>query len=377
MVRYSKIFFAFIITLLLLWLLPWFYHFITAKPGGTPFTLYSCVVNDFAYLDFSEAKGVQYKTRNGQVYTDRQFDSILPLFYYRQLMSDGRLPDTLNGVKLSPQKIGLSNFIFRLSASDLNKKTPPLYPLLESMSGRVDLKMPDDVFRMTDRIEFIDMETNTINETKSELFTKTMKTKGFHYPMHTIGGNPTLRKDYDEGWFLTDTLDQLFHLKQLRGRPYFRPVTLPEGLKIRHIFVKEYQNRKFYAFLSDQESNLWVLSNPDYRLHRLPIGRYNPLTDNIQIVGDLFNWTISIDKPDGEYIYAIHADDYSLCDTLTYPAGESLATTIGRYFFPCELIFTSYDDQYVYPRFRAFSAKALWLPVLIVLFLIKGFYPKK
>ena len=68
----------------------------TAQPIRNPFTLYSCIIDDFACLDYSENKGVQYKDRNGHLYSDRQFDSILPFFYYHQLASDGRLPDSLN-----------------------------------------------------------------------------------------------------------------------------------------------------------------------------------------------------------------------------------------------------------------------------------------
>ena len=225
MARYSKIFFVFIILVLSLWRIPWFYHFMTAQPIRNPFTLYSCIIDDFACLDYSENKGVQYKDRNGHLYSDRQFDSILPFFYYHQLASDGRLPDSLNGIKLTPQKIGLTNFIFRQSASDINKTVPRLYPLLEAMSGRVDLQMPGDVFRLNDRIEFIDMATNTILEKKSEIFTQAMKKKDFRFPVRCIGGNPTVKKEYDEGYFLTDSDHRLFHLKQLRGRPYIRPIT--------------------------------------------------------------------------------------------------------------------------------------------------------
>lgn len=262
-----------------------------------------------------KTKGYNTKTGTDILYSDRQFDSILPFFYYHQLASDGRLPDSLNGIKLTPQKIGLTNFIFRQSASDINKTVPRLYPLLEAMSGRVDLQMPGDVFRLNDRIEFIDMATNTILEKKSEIFTQAMKKKDFRFPVRCIGGNPTVKKEYDEGYFLTDSDHRLFHLKQLRGRPYFRPIPLPKGIEITHIFVKEYPNRKFYALLTDQENNLWALSNPDYQLYPLPIGKYDPRQDDIQIIGDLFNWTVSIDKKDGEHIFALDATDYSLIDS--------------------------------------------------------------
>ena len=338
MARYSKIFFVFIILVLSLWLIPWFYHFMTAQPIRNPFTLYSCIIDDFACLDYSENKGVQYKDRNGHLYSDRQFDSILPFFYYHQLASDGRLPDSLNGIKLTPQKIGLTNFIFR---------------------------------------QFIDMATNIILEKKSEIFTQAMKKKDFRFPVRCIGGNPTVKKEYDEGYFLTDSDHRLFHLKQLRGRPYFRPIPLPKGIEITHIFVKEYPNRKFYALLTDQENNLWALSNPDYQLYPLPIGKYDPRQDDIQIIGDLFNWTVSIDKKDGEHIFALDATDYSLVDTLTYPQQSSMASKIGHYFFPAELSFASYDDQYVYPRLGNYSVKALWVPILLILLFLGKYYKKK
>ena len=155
MARYSKIFFVFIILVLSLWLIPWFYHFMTAQPIRNPFTLYSCIIDDFACLDYSENKGVQYKDRNGHLYSDRQFDSILPFFYYHQLASDGRLPDSLNGIKLTPQKIGLTNFIFRQSASDINK-TVPLVSAIGSdvrtgrpanAGRRIPAKRPDRIYR--------------------------------------------------------------------------------------------------------------------------------------------------------------------------------------------------------------------------------------
>lgn len=85
MARYSKIFFVFIILVLSLLAHSLVYHFMTAQPIRNPFTLYSCIIDDFACLDYSENKGVQYKDRNGHLYSDRQFDSILPFFYYHQL----------------------------------------------------------------------------------------------------------------------------------------------------------------------------------------------------------------------------------------------------------------------------------------------------
>ena len=137
------------------------------RPSGQDaFTLYSCVTESFASIDFNDGEIVRHDA-SGKTYTDREFDSILPLFYYRQLLSDGRQPDTLRGVALTPQTVSMQSFYFRNSPSDINKVKPELYPLLEAMSGRVELQMPPDVFRIHDRIEFIDMATNRVNDRKA------------------------------------------------------------------------------------------------------------------------------------------------------------------------------------------------------------------
>lgn len=366
MIRCSKILLFFTAAVLLAWSLPWFYRFLTDRPDHAPFTLYSCVTGGFASIDYSEKDGIRYRDASGKLYADKEFDSILPMFYYRQLMADGRLPDSLCGVKITPQMIGMNNFIFRHSPSERNKVAPTLYPLLEAMSGRVDLKMPDDVFRLTaDRIEFIDMATNAVDETKSESFTRTMKVKGFEFPARCVRGNPSTKKDYDEGYFLIDDAGTLFHLKQLRGRPYVRRIDLPEGADIREIFVTEFASRRTYALLSDATQRLYVLTAPDYGIEPLPVEGFDPKTDGMTIIGDLFDWTLILSEDTGERIYAVDANDYTQVDTLSYPAAESLATRISRCLFPFEVRFTSYDDQFVRPRIRHVSAAALPLGILL------------
>ena len=76
--------------LLLAWLLPWCYAFVFASPSWSPFTLYSCVTHGFASVDFDRENNVAGRDLQGNTYTQQQFDSILPTFYYRQLAEIGR-----------------------------------------------------------------------------------------------------------------------------------------------------------------------------------------------------------------------------------------------------------------------------------------------
>ena len=66
--------------------------------------------------------------------------------YSETVFADERFPDTLNGVTVTPKIVQTENFNFRSAPTDINTPSIRLYPLLESMSGRVDLKMPGITF---------------------------------------------------------------------------------------------------------------------------------------------------------------------------------------------------------------------------------------
>ena len=98
MKRFSTLLLYVTIAFLLLWQLPWCYNFFVVKPEKTPFTLYSFVIGDFALMGQEEGKGTVRRDAAGNIYSEAAFDSILPMFYFRQLMSDERFPDTINGI---------------------------------------------------------------------------------------------------------------------------------------------------------------------------------------------------------------------------------------------------------------------------------------
>ncbi|RHN06794.1 DUF4857 domain-containing protein [Bacteroides intestinalis] len=343
MKRFSQIFLYITIALLIIWQLPWCYSFFAAKPSKVPFSMYSCVLGDFLSMGNEDDKGVVRRDQSGNVYTQEQTDSILPFFYMRQLMADERFPDSINGVAVTPREVQLTNFSFRSAASDINASKIELYPLLESMSGRVDLIMPDDVFRITSKgIEFIGMKTNTVDADKSQLFTEAMVKKGFKFPARRLAGNPTTRKEYDEGYLILDNEGRLFHLKQTKGRPYVRAISLPEGLNAKYLFITEFKDRKTLGFLTDMDNNFYVLNNKTYDVIKTGVPSFNPEEDALSIFGNMFDWTVCVKTADADEYYALDADDYSLIKSISFPRKSNSIPGLR---------FTSSQDKYVKPRF--------------------------
>ena len=343
MKQFANILLCFTVVVLLLWQLPWLINFVsTPQGGGGHFTLYSPLVNDFIYNDIDQDNKLHRYGTDGHEYTEAETDSLLPFFYMRQLVADGRWSDTILGRAVSPQEVKAASMIERINPRDVNSRPAALYPLLESMPKRVELDMPNDVFRITtEGIEFIVMETNQINESKSQRYTKALLDKGFKFPARQVSGNPTTRKAYDEGYLLLDANNQLFQLKRCAGRPFVKAFDIPEGIILTHIFEIEPAGRQLRGFATDADQHFYVLT-PDYKLAQVEIDHFDPTSERLMIIGNLLDWTLSVTTDDGVHYYALSADDYHLLRRydVTYPTGGVPG-----------LHFTSGADTYCYPRF--------------------------
>nr|MCR5532847.1 DUF4857 domain-containing protein [Paludibacteraceae bacterium] len=86
------------------WLLPALYELISPRTDKMPFVVYSCLDSTFMKIETIN-KQVHYVDFRGQEFSKAQADSLLPLFSFRQLVAEGRLPDSLYGVALTPKII--------------------------------------------------------------------------------------------------------------------------------------------------------------------------------------------------------------------------------------------------------------------------------
>ena len=339
--KISKLLLILATAALVLWQLPYWINYLRVDGTSTPFTIYSCLEEQFVMIKHQDGKAVKCGV-DGTVYSDKEFDSILPAFYVRQLMTDGRFPDTVLGRAVTAPMLIHHNFNFRSSPREINKPLIGLYPLIESMSKRVDLEMPADLFRISgSRIEFVIMESNSVDEKKSERFTEELLEHGFAFPALGVAGNPTTRKEYDEGYLLIDANHQVYHMKMTVGRPFVRNVVLPEGVTIDHAFLTEYRDRTQLGLLVDSEDRVYLLTS-DHQTHLLPIERFDPTTQSMTIFGNLFDWTVRVASPEANIYYAIDADDLSLLKVHRIDYDDD--SFMG-------LHFTSPYDKYVRPRF--------------------------
>lgn len=298
------------------------------SPLKKDFLIRSDNTNTFSYFD-----------KRGNKYDRAAFETLMPLLNYRQLTLEGKLPDSLNGAPLIIEKIRINNITLKIYPSEIDYKPIQLFPMFESKSGRVQLEMPNDYFRINKRLEFIDCATNAIDEKKTMMFTNTLSSNNFSFPAKIIAGNPTSKKAFDQGYFVIDSKNNLFHVKMVKGKPFCVNTKVPENLDIIYMKILEMPLKEFYGLIINKRSEVFLISYDHYKLIKLPLEGYDHKKHIISFMGDLFYRTFSLIGTNS--IHTISTDrNYVVVDQYkaTWKNNDELnAGVVSSYIFPFTL----------------------------------------
>lgn len=326
--------------------LPALYWMAFENPIKVPFVHYSCMIDDFTIFNAEKDARTDKK---GNTYTRAEYEMLLPLMYTRQLMIDENLPDTILGTPTDMHTLTKARSFSRIRPVDFQAPVPELYPLFESESGRASLEFPEDFFRINWRMEFINANTNTIDEEKSRMFSAALYQKGFEFPAKSISGIPTTRKSCDEGYLIIDTDEQLFHVKLIKGSPFIKRVDIPKGLKFKHISCTDFKDKLYYAYLIAKDNSIYILTQDDYKLVRWPIEDYLAEEHQLKIQGDYFNYNITLLSDHAQKSYALDKD-FNILDTYEYnwlPKEEQIVGKISASLFPFEFSLNNPNTRFI------------------------------
>lgn len=280
-----------------------------------------------------------YLDNQGNSYDRKSYQALLPFSYYYNLARWDVLPDTIDGIPISISYIRRNSQIVRLRSRFFHTPMIQLYPLFESQSDFAHLEMPNELFRITNKIEFLDARTNSVVDSLSEIYNLALVEQGFQFPARYIAGNPTTRKSFDEGYFVIDAANSVFHLKQIKGKPYCANTGIPADLNIRYITVQENSRREFYALTVTWQNDLYLISYDDYKLIRLPVDDF---------IADEMDFLFTIDPiyrtikyfNDQELKCIVTDKDYKVIDTYEtswLPKTEWTRSKIAASLFPFQV----------------------------------------
>lgn len=352
-------------TLVLAWLLPQLIKMSSESATKYDFTYYSSVARQFCYIRCTQ-NDIERVDSEGHIYTEEQFDSIVPLFYYRQMLSDGRMPDSIHGEPITIERIRNGAFYFRSRSREVDCPQIKLYPMYESMSGRVKLESPNDIFRCADRIEFIDIESNTLNEEKSSRYQKAMKKAGFQFPAQWVSGNPTTLKPYDEGYFIKDAGGQVFHLKQVNGKPFVNNTGMGKNLNIIHFSMQEVADHRFYGFAFDDHQTMYMVETGTYALKALPF-KFNLYEENMMIMANMLYWTINMTSDKGKRSVAVNSQTLEKVDEMSQAVELDTWDHLAKWIIPFRIEVEHLRSSYVYPKIKVSNPVSLIFSIMLAL----------
>jgi hypothetical protein len=366
--KLSRYFLIILATVVLSQVMPAIYDNLFDVRINTPYVSFGAEKKVFFIYTREEGKGPAFTDSKGEKYTRNRYLDATPSENYFYHIKNGTMPDSINGVKVDARLLQRESFNQMTFPFEFSQPEYKLYPLLES-APEAELTWPKDFFRIDKRIEFIDAKTNHIDEEKSVTYTGLMKKEGFVFPATLVAGMPTVMKQWDDGWFLTDKEGSLFHLKMVKGEPYFVKISKPDNIKIKKMVCNSYSSREFYATLVSDDNRIYLLRSGDYKLLELPINDYNPDTQALQIAGSLFYKTVILNGEGSIKAYAIDRKYNKVAEyAQTWPVKADMA--VGKVFtwlFPFSIEMQPASSHFVHFQVnRNHTGRWIYLNLLLL-----------
>jgi hypothetical protein len=318
------------------------------------------------FPDTALEAGIAIELEDGTALNQRQLSFALPTLYGRNLLKWNALPKTINGVRISPQQAASEWQYLSFEPRDWNGPDPLLHMLFESNPVGARLQYPADFFRLTaarDGLEFIDPTSGRIEVDKSRRFTEALQAKGFVWPVASLAGNPTDRKEYDEGYLLIDANNRLFQLKMVDGAPVCTDSEQTVPGKARGVAVKEHRRREMLGYVATDDA-FYAVMQKDLALKKIPVADFSADKTDITLWADLFGKTaITQDVTDfheatlGQAMtagFAVHRE-FRQHQEQKDIAALDLREKAESFLFP--LLFTQRERTSLYMRLRLQSAE--------------------
>lgn len=327
---------------------------------------YSEILRDFITTEYAytrngsnfSAESVR-RDRQGKTYTEREAIDLLPLDNVSQLAYEGRFPDTICGLPVTPEQVEAASFTLYYSAGTGNYYD--LHELRDRKTYTSASLEPEHLFRINTRgIEFIRCSDNTVDAAKSSLFNESLLRAGFLPPARRVWTPAGKSESEALGYYIVDSKEDFFRLTSDSLRPEVRRLHKPES-KISNILFS--RTNGFTALLLTEEGATFALLPDDTHI-RLALP---PLSgQSVTLRGNLLHLTFIYTDTDKQNAYVFDRQ-FHLLDSAVFPLPphpEKASIRAASYLFPFTL------RQSPWQGFRTEWApwtRFLWLNICLTL----------
>ncbi|MBU0710673.1 DUF4857 domain-containing protein [bacterium] len=358
-------------------ILPELYWMLFNKPIYKPTVYYSTVLDDFIYTQYTDKNNKIYSDLKDNTYDRKTFETMVPFSFYYDLEKWGILPESVKGLQITPKFIRYNSQVLRITPRDLNTPLISLNPLIESQSDFARLEMPGELFRIDQKIEFITALDNSVNDSMSEIYNQALIDQGFCFPVKIIAGNPTTRKSFDEGYFIVDAQNSVFHLKKVKGQPRCIKTDIPSNLNIRTLIIREHSRKEFYGLIVTWTDEVYMITYDNYSILKLPTEGYH--ADDMALLLSINPLHKLISYSDSREMKCVLLDnDYKVVNryhSSWTPKEEWISSKVAAILFPFDIETQSRNSDYKYLKvnFNGITSLIGILIALLATFFCKRF----
>ncbi|RXJ86851.1 DUF4857 domain-containing protein [Arcobacter sp. CECT 8985] len=273
-----------------------------ATPSSVQNIYYSPVTKDFIKVNVDKKnKKIKYTNFDESVeYTLDEYKKKRPFTFYYDLVKTKNFPEGFSQFQRNVNLIRSQKSHIKVNPGIINTKLVNLYPLLESNPKYSSLTLPDELFTLNkNSITFINTISNEENKEKTTFITNRLKEIGAKFPLKEAFGTPSTAKPFDEGYFLLDSNNFLFHMKQINNKIMLKKVDT-KGVKTKFLLVKENYHKQFYGLLVSQSKDVYLLTYNNYKLIKLPVKDFDYNSKSLMLSSTPYNKIITLKSYDFE-----------------------------------------------------------------------------
>lgn len=325
---------------------------------------YSAVIDDFLISKSNkDEKTTKYAIQNKHEITQDEFYEYLPFSYYQILIPNKKFPQKFKEYEQDPSLIRKNSQGLNLKYSSNKAKHIPLYLLLDT-DKYGNLSYTQELFRVKkDGFEVINLQTNSIDQNSSKALNQKLEQQGFKFPAKGYFTNPSTLKPFDEGAFIIDSKDEIFHIRQNMKNISVKNTNIIKK-DIINIMISEDPRREFYAILIAK--NEIGLIGYDYNFINLNNSGYDPFGMNLNLSISPVDKILTFLSNDITKINVMDLNYTTIKENFTEFSKPVSNRHLKEYFLPFELKLSQHGHFYKF-SFNQFSKKAMILSFIIAL----------
>ena len=325
---------------------------------------YSPLVKDFLFSTLNKKENTQvYEVAGGERIDEDTFMRYQPFTYYSLLIPKGKFPSEFRKYEDNVTLIIKDSQSLNLRQGFNEARYIPLYPVLdvEPKFGKV-IYSPFLIKLAAQRLEVVDARRNGEDVVVSSQLNEELKKAGFKHGAKAYFLNPSIMKGFDEGGFLIDSDDKIFHLKFKDGK--FSAVdTKIKKPGIVNIVVIENERREFYAVLIAKDG-LGLISYDNYAYVPLPSVGYDYAASDLYLKITPEYKMLAFSDEEAIYTYVTNLKYELEKQNFTRASKPISDRALKRYVFPFEAHIAQKEGAYRF-EFKNFAPQSVFASLIL------------